>query len=628
MDFGWLRRLTADRRALAVAVVRNLGVAAVCVAGVVIYAGVLDEKYPIAEWLVWRLMPVWGYTLLWNVACVAAGAAVLRLLLRGRDLPVVEWLLQSMALGVVLFTLALYLFGSICLLAPWLSLVLPAVMLAVGVPALRDLVPKLRGFRADRSPRSLPWRVFTFLVVGWGLVCVGMLYVEALNPADLGSHAVWPGAAGPADHASEGCLVLSSVPEPGGYPHLTGLIHVWAFLVPGFALEQVRWMLVLHLEFAMVVWRIVGVAAVAHWLLDEDDTPGIWPVFFLFPAIFVQDHNIAGSALQYLGFFAAPVFLALARFLGVFDWRSAVLLGGVLGGQALTGYTAAYLMVAVVGAVILRMTFIAVKRGIARRRERPESVVGLPGWRRLLVGAAVLIGTTVAVNAPHLIHHGVHTGNPLYPFAAGVIPTSQSGPPTTASRSTPAKQGRSRTRADREAPQRSAIRALYLHTFEPDGPGETDQRPYRGALFSLLLPCILFIRRSRRMWLGLAIGVTAFWVWAATRGEDRFLVTFQDLLIATAAALMVRVWQLGWPGRVPLVTLVALQLIWGGDAMIHYGGRRLTDARRLVSAGYDRRYDADRFTGKPGRRASPRRAPPRGRAKSQRGRSRAPRRSR
>jgi hypothetical protein len=625
VDLGWLRRLTANRRAFAIAVARNLAVAAVCVAGVVIYARVLDAKYPVAEWLVWRLMPVWGYALLWNAACVAGGAAVLRLLLRGRDVPVVEWLLQSMAVGLVLFTLALYLFGSICLLAPWLSLLLPAVMLAAGVPAVRDLLPRLRSFRTERPVRSLPWEVIKFLVVGWGLVCIGMLYVEALSPTDLSLHTTWPGATGPADYASAGCLVPSSGDARADVPHLTGLVHVWAFLVPGIELDQVRWMLVLHLEFAMVVWRIVGVAAVAHWLLDEEDTPGLWPVFFLFPAIFVQDHNIAGSALHYLGFFAAPVFLALARFLGQFDWRTAVLLGAVLGGQALTRFAAAYLLVAVTGAVLLRIALVALQRGISKWRHRPDGAAGLPGWRSLVIGAAVLFATTVAVDAPHLIHHGVHTGNPLYPFAGSVIPTTPPGPAATASRATAASRDGSPTQAGREVPQRSAIRALYMYAFEPDGSGEKDRRPYRGALFSLLLPCVLFIRRSRRVWLGLAIGVVAFWVWVATHGDDRFLVAFQDLLIATAAALMVRVWQVGWVGRAPLVALVALQLIWGGDAMIHYGGERLKDARRLVGAGYDRRYDADRFAPKRGRSASPRRAPRRGHSKSRGGRVQAPR---
>ena len=49
---------------------------------------------------------------------------------------------------------------------------------------------------------------------------------------------------------------------------------------------------------------------------------------------------------------------------------------------------------------------------------------------------------------------------------------------------------------------------------------------------------------------------------------------------------MVKVWELGWPARVGLVAARALQLLWGGDAMLVYGKKQLNagidaDRRRL-----------------------------------------------
>jgi hypothetical protein len=60
-----------------------------------------------------------------------------------------------------------------------------------------------------------------------------------------------------------------------------------------------------------------------------------------------------------------------------------------------------------------------------------------------------------------------------------------------------------------------------------------------------------------------------------------------DLCIGMALALMVRVWELGWPARVGLVPLVLLQLVWGGDAMLFYGKKQLNAAVELVSTGYE-----------------------------------------
>ena len=85
----------------------------VCAYGVYLLGRTLNHAYPISEWLVWSLAPVWGYALLLNGSCVAFGSFLARRLLQRRPLPALERLLQSMMLGLTAFVLALYVLGPI-----------------------------------------------------------------------------------------------------------------------------------------------------------------------------------------------------------------------------------------------------------------------------------------------------------------------------------------------------------------------------------------------------------------------------------------------------------------------------------------------------------------------------------
>jgi hypothetical protein len=68
------------------------------------------------------------------------------------------------------------------------------------------------------------------------------------------------------------------------------------------------------------------------------------------------------------------------------------------------------------------------------------------------------------------------------------------------------------------------------------------------------------------------------------------------MMAAVTAALIVRGWQLGWPGRLALVPLVALQLVWGGDAFFYSGAPRLISAMTLINTGHQKRIET-RFAG-------------------------------
>jgi hypothetical protein len=571
--------------------VRGLLVAMVCGVGLVVYADVLDRAYPIRQWLIWQLLPLWGYTLLWSAACVAGGSSVLRWLLGGRNLPAIERLLLSMAVGAVLFVFVWNVGGAFCLFRTWMSVALPVALLGAGAYGVPELWRELSWWRRERRLSSLSRRTATALAVGWGLVCVAFLYIEALPLDAINYDASWYHMTTAQDYARAGCIIPLPGEDHKAYPHLTSLVQTWAFLVPGLEPLPLRWMLALHLEFSIVLWRIVGVAAAAHWMLGEKDTPGLWPVFFLFPSIFVYDQAIGGSADHFLGFFAAPMFLATARALPDFDWRMGTVLGIVSAGHMLTKYQSVYLVVAVAVVFAARWLYLVGRRSVLAMRRRSLEA-SAPPWRAMLMGPLSVIVAAAVFSSPHFIKNTAFYGNPIYPMGLDVFETSHpvhpAGPYTVyESRSGPFAPKHS---GDLVKRQLWIARLLYTYSFQSHNRNFTDHRPYMGALFSLLLPCALFVYRPRRLWLGIAFGAVAFAVWANLSVNDRYLLSFCDVFIAVAAALMVRVWQVGWLGRMAVVPVVALQLVWGGDAMLFYGAKSLRQAMGLIADGYAGRY--------------------------------------
>ena len=291
----WLRQRLTNWRGLSVKLGRNLGVAATCAVGVVVCAEVWGQNYPVREWLIWRLLPLWAYTIVWCAACVASGSSVLRWLLRGRPMPAVERLLHSMVIGLAGLGSLSYVLGALCLFRSWVAIALPILMLASGWYGVPELWRELRVWRVQRRPLSIPWRVAKYVAMGWGLACIGFVYIEALPLDAINFDASWYHMTVAQDYAREGCLIPLPGEDHKAFPHLTSMMQTWAFLFPLPGVPQLKWMLALHLEFAIVLWRIVGVAAAAHFMLDEKDTPGLWPVFFLFPSIFIYDQCIGGQ---------------------------------------------------------------------------------------------------------------------------------------------------------------------------------------------------------------------------------------------------------------------------------------------------------------------------------------------
>jgi hypothetical protein len=565
----------------------GVGATLVCLYGAHVLRQALDPYYPIKEWLVWRLAPVWGYALLFNSSCVAFGSFLLRRLLGTRELPALERLLHSMLLGLVAFVLGLYAAGFVGLFKPWLAVFIPLAFLVAGQADGRALLAELFSWRAALPQPQRLERILGSGAIFLGCAALFFLYLEALHVSAINFDATWYHFPIAQDYARVGRII----PFPGenhrAFPHLTSLLHTWALLVPGLRQQTQHWMLSLHLEYCIVLWRIVGAASLARWLLGGRDVRGLWAGFFLFPSLFVYDQAIGGSADHFLGFFAAPALLAAAHAFRRFDVRWSILLGVAIGGHMLVKYQAVYLCLALFAAAALRFAWLAGLRFLSQRQLLV--VDDAPSYRGLLKGAAAVALSAALVSAPHFAKNAVFYRNPFYPLATKVF---ESYPPKV-----PGYYQEKSTKAP-FAPQYSGIRRqawalgkVFTFPLTTANRNLTKHRPYMGALFSLLLPCAVFVAGRRRLFF--AAGVTALCImaWANTAANDRYMLAFLDLGIGTTLALVVKVWDLGWAARVGLAPLVLLQLFWGGDSMLFYGKKQLEAGIDLIEDGYNGNYE-------------------------------------
>jgi hypothetical protein len=566
---------------------------ATCSAGLVYFAHSVNAHYPLRDWLAWRILPVLGYALLFNVACVSFGALLVDKLLGEREVHPLERLLYAMAAGLTGFALCMYALGFAALFRPLVALLLPFALLAAGQRQARSLAAALWAWRESLPAPSRLGRVLAACVLGLGALFVGILYIEQLDVSKSFNHdGAWYHIPTAQDYARLGRIV----PFPGenhrAYPHLTSLLQTWALLVPGLRKVQQHWMLCLHLEFFIVLWRIVSVAALARFMLYGRDVRGLWVGFFLFSSIFIADQAVGGGADHQQGFYAGPIALATAQVLRRFDLRWCVLLGVLLGGHTLVKYQAIYMVFAVTALVVVRASYLLVRALRERRRsDSPPGVILAP--RLVLLGSFAILLSASAVSAPHFVKNIAFYGNPVYPFAQSTFTASHP-------KSVPGYYKQSAFRRG-FAPRYEGLRRqlwvatkVFDYSFVTANRDSTQNRPYMGSLFTILLPCLVLFRK-RRILLVTGLALLAFWVWANTAANDRYLLSFYDLMIAVALVLLVHVWELGWAARAALIPLVAFQFLWGGDAMLTYGRHRLRGASELMLAGYQHKSDDERF---------------------------------
>lgn len=563
---------------------RIAGTVVVCLGGLAYYGVQIDEHYAITEWLVWRVALLWAYVALYTLACVGIGHAVLQRVLRLSDPPLLETWLFSMGLGLTVFVLSLYVLGSVGGLQPALAIGLPVLSVAGCQKRLGGLLRRTIAELRTPVASTLAETIVRRLATAGGLIAFAILYAIAFTPEAISYDAAWYHLPVAHDYARLGRIV----PFPSDYnralPQLASLVYAWGFLLPGIE-HPFDWMMALHLEYSMVVWKAIGVSVGAQWVLGDVRRRGLWAGYFLFPLVFAFGHSVVGGAEHFGGFWSAPMMVATGRLLRDFDLRRCALLGIFAGAAILTKYQAIYMITACGGAIAVRWLWLVVHRGPEQRAI---------GWARMWRGPLLVIGIAALVAAPHFVKNAVFYGDPLYPFLQSAFPDTH---PTHehAQRLFSDMLGDPDNRPMERGADRiwHAIALFFEFSFSPHYASGIQRWPVFGCLFILLMPCALFVRDSRRIWFGIWCAFAVIAVWGNTYMTDRYLNAVVPVFAAVTVALLVRVWELGRPARIALVPLVGLQLAWNADAPVYSGNEQIAATMKLARSGWEGRLDPE-----------------------------------
>lgn len=543
-------------------------------------ANSVDTFAPVKHWLVWHLMVVWAWQALLVAGCLSLGSVLCwRLIPDFEELPSLEALVMSMAVGVVGLVFSIYILGAMRLLGPEAAVTMPLAMIAAGLfsPMPRRLVGFLRTWRPRLSPMQMA-------ILAFGVAGVAAVYLHVLDPLAPNHDALWTHVVIGNDIAREGRLVAERADWAKNFPHLASILFAWSFMLPGLSFAM-QMLMVMHTEFVLFLFTLAGVAAAVRWLLGARTGHGLgWVGFFLFPNIVIYDSDLGASADHVAAFFVVPMCLAIARSIERPERRGTWAVGGLLMGATLitklqSAYLALFLCV-LVTVIALARAALALRRGL-----------GVPGVRVAVAGPVVLAACTVLGASPHLIEHTVYYKNPVYPFAQDVFRSSQPTMPDA-----PAMVNIVLTGDRKHGPPgdtrwariKEGLKLVFTFAFEPHY-SFLGTRPSFGFLFTLLSPLVLFLPRSRRLKIGALVSAAAVFAWAMTYQIDRNLQILQPLLAAVTVGVMVRVWSLGFLARAALALPLVLQVSWNMQYLFEPLQPRFEQARLGAEGQIDHR---------------------------------------
>ncbi|MBC8072581.1 MAG: hypothetical protein IAG13_29940, partial [Deltaproteobacteria bacterium] len=519
----------------------------------------------------------WASVLLFTVSCVGVGHLLLRRVFRVGELLLAETWLSSMAVGMACFVVAIYAAGAVGAFHPALSLLLPAACIGASYRDIKSLA--VRTF-LDLTAPSEQTRVVALIrkaATIWAFIGLGVIYLIALTPDTISLDSAWYHLPVAHDYVRAGRLIPFPSEYNRAFPQMNSIVYTWAFLLPGIT-HPLDWMLALHIDYSMIIWKAIGVAAGVEYLLGDRRVRGIWTGFFLFPMVFTFANAVTAGPEHISGFWAIPLFLATARMLKDFSLRWAALLGVISGGAILSRYQSVYMIAACGSMIMARWGWLLYQRG----RGRPT--VDL---RRLWQGPLLVIGLGLLVSSPHFIKNIVFYGDPVYPFMMSVLPGSHPSHPEAVSffKSTLGDPG-NRPKFHGFERISAAFRIFFTFSFQPHHVVVKQDWPIFGSLFTLLMPCVAFIRSPGRILLGIYCCFVVIAVWCNLYLQTRYLNTASTIFAATGLALMVRVWELGRSSRVALSLLVMFQVIWQGDAATYSGDEPITSSIKLIRSGW------------------------------------------
>lgn len=548
--------------------VRKVVLPVLLAAAIAVFLFVVHKSYPIQKWLFWRYAGYWVGALALCLGCLSAGHVTLKRLLPS-PLPLVEHLGSAFAAGVLWAFIGMSITGFLHLYGAPFFFIFPAVMIASGaLPLTRYLRRAGRHLRYARSKAPSP-PLWHYALLVFGIVGFGMIYVLIMTPSNIQFDSRWKHFA-----VAEDYLVSGGIRRfPEGWtlvtdPQLPILLYTWAFQLPGRLFDRVE--LAAHVEFFLFVATTLTIPSLVRVLVPRMGAESgkgrggarshaliSWAARFAFPGVFLYDSSLSGGADHVAALFVVPMFLALLRAWDTLSPRKCMLLAIMAAGGLMGKYTA-LLMLLPVPAIAL------VVRGILLARRRASLPVSeRNNW---WLGPLVTLVGGLVLTAPHWAKNWVWYGDPLYPQLHRLLPER----PWTVDGADVLEWGYKdhqfwRPKLDKEGVL-NTLAALFNFSLNPNDWGKFHGKvPVFGSLYTLTMACVLFFRKTKRLWAVIGCVELAIFVWYVTNHQDRYLQTLMPWMTAVTAATLILLWRQGIVTRGATGALVGAQVIWGGD---------------------------------------------------------------
>lgn len=548
-----------------------------------IFLAVMHPHYPIQHWLFWRYASYWLSCGVFAVCCLGLGHAVVRRI-TGPRLPLLQHLSVAFPIGVFAFELLMFFVGLARLYQPWLFFAFPLVVLAATGPRLfkdaRRWVTHLRAQRR-RAPPTPAWKL---LFPALGLLALAVLYFGILSPDNVQFDARWRHLAIPEDFVAFGGVRRFDEGWTGATgSHFHSFLYTWAWLFPGGLFDHIE--LSQHIEFTIFLYTtLITIPAMVRWIVPGADPRLVWAARFLYPGVFLNDSNISGNADHVAALFCAPLLFMTVRSLRDLEPRYLLIVSMILPSLVMGKETAMLMMAPMTIALVAgRAAQFAVQT--ARRRIAPRRV---GNWWR---GPAVAVAGCLVFGAPHWLCNLLWHGDPFYPILHKYFTPFPWTPDA-------AYMYSSFTEVQLWAPPRTlaglweTLGAMVDFSFAPnDWKHHHGKVPVFGSLMTLLIPALLFLRGTRRVWFLAAWVHVGLFIWYWVHHQDRYLQTMVPWMTTITATTMILVWrQGGAAGRGALVVLVGAQVVWSGDIPF-FTKKPIKRVVDLLAGGYDKAYE-------------------------------------
>ena len=323
----------------------------------------------------------------WVLLVLLATAIGKRVLGSGLEAQPLEALLFGAGLGLGLLSLGTLALGMLGLLSRWAFWLGLALLLAVNLRGMRDIIRSLTPRWRTVRPSRLSLLAFAFLGVTFSL----SLLLALTPPAEW--DALVYHLAGPKTYIDAGRVLWVPGNFHLSFPALTEMLFLCAMLLKGDILAHL-----IHLAYGVLTVAAIYVFARKHF---TGHVPVMAAVFFasIPTAVAIAAWAYVDLTLAFYEFMAFAAFVNWLDTRRNFKW---LLVAGILCGMAMSvKYTGV--------AVLVVMPLLALASALKSRT----------GYRRYVTGLLVLILVAVAVASPWYIKNLVHTGNPIYPYIFG-----------------------------------------------------------------------------------------------------------------------------------------------------------------------------------------------------------------